>query len=217
VVAIGAALEGRHGSPLDLYPHPPTLAERAAVLVSGPMRFATASVAVAAIALIWAGIQVFSFASADREAAHLRETIATESPTIAPMRSIAQRRSDLLAQVGFVRDGTADRSSLTQTLAAIGASASDGISFDTLNVQHAADGWAATIEGTARGATTTQAVYGLDALLRSIRAQHAVATASLDDFDYPKSAADSLARTGGPVMIAFHLSFAVRHRAEAAR
>jgi hypothetical protein len=210
VVAIGAALEGRHRSPLDLFPHPPTPGQRARALVTGPTRYATAAVAAATIAVVWSAAQVYSLVSANRDTARLRETIAAASPAIAPMRAVAQRRADRMAQATFVRDAIADRSSLTSTLAAIGANASDGISFDTVQVQRATDGWTATIEGTARGATTTQAVYGIDALLKNIRALHAVSTASLDDFDYPKAAADSLARAGAPVTIAFHLSFTVK-------
>lgn len=216
VVAIGAALEGRHRSPLDLYPHPPTAAERARALVQGPTRYVTAAVAAALVAFAWGATQVGSYAAASRETNRLRDTLATETPAIVPMRVVAQRRADLATQAQFVRDGIADRAALTETLAAIASAASEGISFDTVAVQHAGDGWSATIEGTARGTTTTQAVYGLDALLKSIRALHTVSSAALDDFDYPKSADDSLPRAGGPVTIAFHLSFAA-HRAAGAQ
>lgn len=210
VVAIGAALEGRHRSPLDLFPHPPTLGQRAGALVTGPTRYVTAAVAAAAIALLWGATQVSSLVSVNRETARLRDTIAVESPAIAPMRTVALRRADRAAQAGFVRDAIADRSSLTRTLAAIGANAAEGISFDTVRVERSADGWSATIEGRARGATTTQAVYGIDALLRNIRELPTVSAAALDDFDYPKAAADSLARAGAPVTIAFHLSFTAK-------
>lgn len=212
IVAIGAALEGRHDSPLDLYPHPPTAAQRAKRLVRGPARYVTAAVAVAAIALVWSAVQVVSYASPNRETNRLRQTIAAETPAIAPMRQVAQRRADLAAQASFVRNGIADRAAVTRTLAAIGSNAVDGISFDTVHVQRAGEGWSATIEGTARGATTTQAVYRLDAVLKSIRALHTVSTASLDDFDYPKAPDDSVRATSGPVTIAFHLSFTA-HRA----
>jgi hypothetical protein len=213
VIAIGAALEARHPSPLDLYPHPPTLRDRAEVFVRGPMRSVTIATAAAVIAFAWGATQVVSLVSANRETNRLHETIAAETPAIAPMRTVAQRRADLVAQAAFVRGGIDERSTLARTLSAIASSASEGISFDTLSVQRSADGWAATIEGTARGATTTQAVFGLDALLKSIRVQHAVSTAALDDFDYPKSADDSLPRSGAPVTIAFHLSFTARRSA----
>ena len=213
VIAIGAALEARHKAPLDLYPHPPTFTQRAATLVRGPMRYVSIAAAAAAIALIWGSAQVTSFVSAKREIARLSESISAEAETVEPMRVVAQRRADLVAQAQFIRGSIAERSTLGRTLAPIAAGASDGISFDTLQVQRAADGWSAKIEGTSRGATTTQAVYTLDALLRTVRAQHTVSSAALDDFDYPKSANDSLARPAGPVTIAFHLSFTARRDA----
>jgi hypothetical protein len=213
VVAIGAALEARRKTPLDLYPHPPTVAQRAATFVRGPMRYVTAAAVAAGIALIWGAAQVLSLASANRDATRFRDSIAQQTPALSPMRAVAQRRADLVAQAAFVRADIAERSTLTHTLAAIAAIAPDGISFDTLHVQRTGDDWSTTIAGTARGATTTQAVYGLDALLRSIRAQHAVSGASLDDFDYPKPADDSLPHTTGPVTIAFHLSFTSRRDA----
>ena len=214
VIAIGAALEARQKPPLDLYPHPPTATERAAALVHGPMRFVTAAAVAATIAFIWGAWQVASLVSANRATTGFQESIAKQTPATAPMRAVAQRRADLVAQAEFVRAGVGERESLTQTLAAIAANATDGISFDTLHVQRAGDSWATTIEGTARGATTTQAVYGLDALVRSIRGQHGVSAASLDDFDYPKSPNDSLPRAGAPVTIAFHLSFTTRRDAK---
>jgi hypothetical protein len=210
VVAIGAALEARHPAPLDLFPHPLRLRDRASALTRGPMRYVTVAIAAAAIAFIWSAAQVASLVSTNRESDDLRTTIAAEAPVVAPMRGVAQRRADLVSQAAFVRGSIAERASLARTLSAIASSASDAIAFDTLNVQRSADTWSATVEGTARGANTTQAVYALDALLRAIRGQHAVTSASLDDFDYPKSGDDSLPHTGTPVTIAFHLSFTAR-------
>lgn len=211
VIAIGAALEARREAPLDLHPHPPTLAQRAGALVRGPMRYV--AVAAAAIALIWGTAQVASLVSANHETKCLDESIASASAAVAPICAVAQRRADLVAQAQFIRGAGAERASLTRTLSAIATGSSDDISFDTLHIQRPADGWSATIEGTSQGATTTQAVYTLDALLRTIRAQHNVTSAALDDFDYPKSAADSLRPAGGPVTIAFHLSFTARRDA----
>ena len=110
-------------------------------------------------------------------------------------------------------DRIADRSTLTGTLAAISANASESIALDTVHVRRADDGWSATVEGTAHGASTTQAVFGVDALLKGIRALHTVSVASLDDFAYSQAGADSLRSTTTPVTIAFHLSFTVKRAA----
>jgi hypothetical protein len=177
------------------------------------MRYVSAAAIAATIAFVWGAVQVISLVSANRETTRLRESIAEQSAVVAPMRTVAQRRADLVAQAAFIRDGIAERAALTRTLASIAASAGDGISFDTLHVQRAGDGWSTTIQGTARGATTTQAVFGLDALVRSIRGQHGVSSASLDDFDYPKQPGDSLPHAGEPITIAFHLSFTTRRDA----
>jgi hypothetical protein len=40
-----------------------------------------------------------------------------------------------------------------------------------------------------------------------------VSAVSLDDFDYPKPANDSLPRAGEPITIVFHLSFTTRRAA----
>lgn len=213
VVAIGAALEAQHRSPLDLFPHRPTAKRRARALVTGPGRYMTTAVAAAAIALVWGATQVYSFAAARRENARLRETIAAALPATTAMRAVAQRRADRVAQAAFVRDRIADRSTLTGTLAAISANASESIALDTVHVRRADDGWSATVEGTAHGASTTQAVFGVDALLKGIRALHTVSVASLDDFAYSQAGADSLRSTTTPVTIAFHLSFTVKRAA----
>jgi hypothetical protein len=214
VVAIGAALEGRHKSPLDLYPHPLTPRQRVLAHVRGPERYVTAAVAAAAIAFVWSAMQVVPLLSANRETARLRESMTAAAPAIAPMRQVAQRRADLVAQANFARDAIEARGALTRTLSAIAANAPDGISFDTVHVERAGDGWSAVIEGRASGSTTTQAVFSLDALLKDIRALHTVTGAALDDFDYPQPDDDSLPRAGEPVTIAFHLSFTARRAGE---
>jgi hypothetical protein len=213
VVAVGAALEARRKVPLDLFPHQPSVAQRASSFVRGPRRYAAAAALLGAISFAWGAAQVLTLVSARREASRLQASIAEQTAALAPMRPVVQRRADLVSQVSFVRAGIAERALLTRTLAAVVSNASAALSIDTVAVRRADDGWAASVEGTARGTTTTQAVSGIDALVRSIRAQHGVSAVSLDDFDYPKGADDSLPRAAGPTTIVFHASFAIRREA----
>lgn len=215
VVAIGAVLEGRRARPLDLFPHPPTLAERAAKALRGPNAFVAGGVAAALIAALWAGSQVLSLSSMKRENSALRDSIRVAIPATTSMRQIAERRADVVKQAEFIRNGIAERAAFTSTLTAISATLPAGIVFDTLNVNRAQAGWSAYVGGTARGASAADAVRGLQSFLEGLRARQGVASATLDGFDYAPVSADSTKHDSG-VTLHFQVSFALS-RAEAKR
>lgn len=211
VIAMGAVLEARMASPLDLFPHPPTLASRVTSALRGANGIAAAAVAAAVIALLWSGGQMARLASARGDVESLRTTVANAIPAVAPMREVAQRRADVVKQAGFVRATLAERAVISRTLAQISAVAAQGVSFDSVRVSRAAEGWNAAIQGRARGATASQAVYALDAFLRAVRQQPTVSSATLDTFEYPSTVDSTQA---GAVVIQFHLSFEMKRDAE---
>jgi Tfp pilus assembly protein PilN len=215
VVAMGAVLEAKDPQPLDLFPHPPTFAERAREAMQGPNAIVASVGAAAVLAAMWAGFQVGAVSSARRESEALRASISSSTATVAPMRQIAERRADYAHQVDFVRATYVERAALTATLHAIADQAPNGVQFDSLRVSRTADGWASTIVGEAVGATAAQTVRGLDAFYQSIRRRPLVKAATLDDFDYPTTpAADSTASSTQPVKIQFRLSFTLERAAD---
>jgi Tfp pilus assembly protein PilN len=206
VVAMGAVLEGRRARPLDLYPHPPTIAERAAKALSGPNAFVAAGAAVAAIVMLWAASQVTSLSSMRRENEALRDTIRVAIPATASMRQIAERRADVVKQTEFVRNSVAERSAFTTTLTAIGATLPDGVVFDTLNITRSRAGWSSHLGGLARGTSAAEAVRGLQSFLEGLRTREGVSSASLDGFDYATPPSDTTKRDNG-VTLRFQISF----------
>ncbi|MDB4876531.1 MAG: hypothetical protein JWM41_2977 [Gemmatimonadetes bacterium] len=217
VVGMGAVLEARNNGPLDLYPHPPTLASRLATLVRGPNAFATAAAAVALIAGLWCASQYLALAALRGDAARLSASIRSEIPAIEPMRQIAERRGNFAKQVDFLHAARDERATLATSLGAIAQEAPPGIGFDSLQVARSAAGWIAALEGQAIGATAAQAARTLDSFFRSVRARQGVASPSLDHFDYPAPPAsnDSTPKPTGPVVIQFRLSFSMARTAGA--
>jgi hypothetical protein len=210
VVAMGAVLEARRPAPLDFYPHPPTLVERVRESLRGPNGVIAAVGTAAVIAGLWAGAQFSSLYSTRAENARLRSSIRGSVAAVEPLRHVAERRSDYAHAVSFIDATTAERRALTSTLRGIADAVPAAIRFDTLRVARAQDGWAVTIAGEAVGATAAQAAGGLDMFYQSIRRRAGIATATLDEFEYPpRPGADSAKRAGGPVVITFKLSFAM--------
>ncbi len=214
VVAMGAVLEARRERPLDIYPHPPTLGDRASSALRGPNAFVAVAAAVAAIAAVWSVDQVVGLSSVRRENAALRGALAAAVPMIEPMRRVAEQRADVVKQATFLRGTTAERDLVTRTLASLGASASSGIVFDSIRVSRTRAGWSGAVQGRSRGAGASQAVYALDNFLRAVRGQPNVTSATLDDFEFGSAADSAQAIGGGSVSIHFHLSFVIQARGE---
>ena len=210
VVAMGAVLEARRPSPLDFYPHPPTLSERVRESLRGPNGVVAAVGAAAVIAGIWAGTQFVALSSTSAENERLRSSLRGSIATVEPMRKVAEHRADFAHLASFVGATAAERRGLTTTLREIADAAPTGVRFDTLRVARAQNGWTAEIAGEAVGVTTALAAGGLDVFYQSIRRRSGITTATLDEFEYPApSRADSTTKAAGPVVINFKLSFAI--------
>lgn len=208
VVAMGAVLEARSEEPLDLYPHLPTLSDRAQAFLRGPNLVAGAVAVAAVMAGIWALAQFATLGSTRREAETMRASIRSGLTAVAPMRDIAQRRADFARQVAFVRQSDDERSSLTTTLEAIAQEAPPGVRFDSLRVSRIASGWSAVVGGQATGATSAQSVRNLDTFVNSVRLRRGVSAASLDQFDYPASTDTTHGASAG-VAVMFRLTFQI--------
>jgi hypothetical protein len=215
VMAMGAALEARSETPLDLYPHPPTFADRTRAVLRGPKAIVAGAAAAAAIAAVWSGAQFVSLSSLGTERDSLRTAIRSGVPAVEPMRRIAESRADFASRIGVVSATRDERAALSATLQAIAEQTPDGIRFDSLHVVRAADGWSVAIGGNATGPTAAQAVRALDAFYQHMRARSGVSAIALDRFEYSgPSSADSIARVNGPVVAEFHVSFSLARGAE---
>ena len=209
VVAMGAVLEAQSQTPLDLFPHPPTVAERMAVLLRGPNLAVAGATAAAVIAGLWALSQFTTLSSVRGDTARLQTSVDQGIPVVAPMRQIAQRRADFEHQVEFVRKSDGERSTLTRTLEAIAEEAPPGVRFDSLRVSRAPTGWSAGIGGQVTGATAAQAVRNLDTFFSAVRTRGGVSSTSLDQFDYPATGTDSLHTGAHDIVIMFRMSFQI--------
>ena len=209
VVAMGAVLEAQSDTPLDLFPHAPTLSERLSVLSRGPNLAVGSASAAALIAGLWALSQFATLSSVRKNTAALQDSIQRDLSAVAPMRLVAQRRSDFAHQVEFVRTSEGERSELTTTLEAISEETPLGIRFDSLRVSRTPSGWSAAINGQATGATAAQAVHNLDAFFNSVRTREGVSPPNLDQFDYPAATPDSTRSASRGIVIIFRLTFDV--------
>jgi len=208
VIAMGAVLEARQAAPLDLFPHPPTVAERVRNLMRGPNAAVAASVAAAALAILFAGRQVTSLHGDRAATERLRNSLKATIPTVEPMRQIAERRSDFAKQVEYVRSVQGERSALAQSLVAIASTTPDAIRFDSLHVTRSATGWNVIVAGAAKGASGAQAVRSLDGFFTSLRMRDGVSDANLDRLDYPATN-DTTHKAPTAVVIQFRASFAL--------
>jgi hypothetical protein len=217
VVAMGAVLEARQQSALDFYPHPPTFAERVRESLSGFDGVVAAVGAAAVIAGLWGSLQYKSLAETRAENERLGAEVRGGVATVQMLRQVAERRWDYSHSVRFIEATNAERLALTTSLRGIADVAPAGVRFDTLRVARAESGWTANIAGEAVGATAAQAAGALDVFYQSIRRRNGIATATLDEFEYPTPrGADSARKAAGPVVINFKLSFVIA-RAEGHR
>ncbi|HTE44668.1 MAG TPA: hypothetical protein VK636_05445 [Gemmatimonadaceae bacterium] len=215
VLAMGAVLETQSAVPLDLFPHPPTISERVAKAFRGPNAIMAAAASAAVIAGIWAATQFAALSSVRQDAVRLQAELRGDVASVVPMRQIAERRADFDREVAFVRDGRGERADLTASLQGIADQLPPGVRFDSVRVSRTATGWLASIGGEATGVTSAQAVRNLEAFYELVRARRGVSAPVLDQLDYPSSTdADAIRKPGAPIVIQFHVSFAVARPAE---
>ncbi len=219
-VAMGAVLEAQRQTPLDLFPHAPTVVKRVGAMLRGPNAIAAAAATAAAIAGMWAVLQFTTLAGARSELATVQKAIAAGVPAVEPMRLVAERRADFARQMAFLRGAHDERRMLTTTLQALAEGLPAGVRFDSVRVSRTPTGWSAAIGGQSAGGSAAQAVRGFDTFYQSVRSRPGIAVPTLDHFDYPAAAAveDSThSASAAPVVIQFHLSFSMAPKPEAAR
>ncbi|HVX37973.1 MAG TPA: hypothetical protein VHB25_00270 [Gemmatimonadaceae bacterium] len=217
IVAMGAVLEARHAAPLDLFPHPPTASQRIARALRGPNAIVAAAASAAMLAALWAASQFWALQSTRRESAALEAGVRQGITQVAPIRDVAQRRADAAKQVEFIRASTRERSTLAAELSEVAGALPAAVRLDSILVSRAKDGWATSIEGTAAGETTADAVRALDLFYSAVRGRSDVSDPNLDQFDYAtptavgdtaaKKQADAPPTSGGPVTLQFRMSF----------
>jgi len=218
VVAMGAVLEARRGTPLDFYPHPPTWSDRARMMLRGPNAVVAGAAAAAMIVWLWSAGQFAALSSLRSVSDSLRTAVRAAGPTVEPMRRLAERRADFAHEAAFVGATRAERSALADVLRAIAQRVPDELRFDSLTVARANGAWSASIAGQSTGATAARAVRALDAFYQAVRSRPEVGSATLDQFDYSApGGADSTRIAGGPVVANFRMSFSIARPAEGGR
>jgi hypothetical protein len=190
VVAMGAVVEARRSAPLDLFPHPPTTADRARAALRGPNALVAGAAAVAVIAALWSGSRFAELTATHRHASALQDSVRRAMPLVEPMRAVAQRRADFANQISFVRGTYEERTRLAATLTSIASSMPASIRIDSLHMTRVANGWSGAIGGEVSGQTGALAVRGLDDFYRAARAARGVGSVTLDRFDYPTASAE---------------------------
>jgi Tfp pilus assembly protein PilN len=207
-VAMGAVLEAESEHPLDIYPHPPTLLERARTALRGTQGVATAAATAALVAGLWAALQITSIHNAERDVQSLRNQINTSLPTLAPIRRMVDRRAAYSEQLDIAEQVHGQRAMLAGQLASLASFAPASIHFDSLTVTRTQNGWTVSVAGEAASSSAAESVHALNQFYEALRSGSGVTAPSLDRFDYPaRTVADSSAHRGDDVKIQFRVSY----------
>ena len=212
VVAMGGVVGAQSSRPLDLFPHPPSLRERAAVALRGPNAIVAGVAAATILAIGWSSMQFAALSTARNDVAALETSVRTALPAVARMRQVAEQREDVVTTRNYLREVRDERTTVTRTLADIASSTPVGIQFDSLRAVRSASGWTAIVQGESRAATTAEAVRSLDAFYRTMRGVQGIGSPNIDQFDYrAPTPADSTHEAAGPepVVLEFRVSFAI--------
>jgi hypothetical protein len=168
-IAMGAVLESETPTPLDLIDHPPHLGARIRSAVRGPWRFAVPAAGIAAVALVWGGIQFGGLFAKRREIEDLRGQVQQGLPALEQIREAVQERA-LIAQL---RETTGmshgERRRLAAILARLASAAPGTVHFDSLSIVRMSDGWRGSVQGTASATTGAEAVRGITGFIRSVQ------------------------------------------------
>ncbi|MFI5230227.1 MAG: hypothetical protein ACHQWU_14225, partial [Gemmatimonadales bacterium] len=207
-VAMGAVLEAESEHALDIYPHPPTLFERARTSLRGAQGLATAAAAAALIAGLWATLQITGVHSAERDVQSLRDQINTSLPALAPIRGVVERRAAYSERIDIAERVRTERAVLTGQLAALAMTAPASVHFDSLSVTRTPNGWTVSVAGETSSNSAAESVDALNQFYEALRSRAGVTSPSLDQFDYPvRTLADSTARADANVKIQFRVSY----------
>jgi hypothetical protein len=157
-VAMGAVLAAREPDRLDLFPRVPALDQRMRAALKGPSAAITALCAVAAIALIWAGVQFASLLGERRTMIDLQSEVTRATSAVAALRQSAQGREELAGIRKTLLSVREDRRKLATLLSTLAASAPAGARVDSFNIQRTADGLKTIVFGRATGLSGSAAV-----------------------------------------------------------
>ncbi|MGH7621829.1 MAG: hypothetical protein ACREMU_05780, partial [Gemmatimonadaceae bacterium] len=207
-VAMGAVLEAESEHPLDIYPHPPTLLERARTALRGTQGLATTAAAAALVAGLWAALQITSVHNSERDVQSLRNQINTSLPALAPLRRVVERRAGYSERLDIAERVRGERAMLAKQLASLASVAPAAIHFDSLTVARTQNGWTVSVAGEAASTSAAESVRALNQFYEALRSGAGVTAPSLDQFDYPvRTTADSSAHREGDVRIQFRVSY----------
>jgi hypothetical protein len=200
VVALGAALGAGARQSIDLFPHPPTLEARAREALRGPRGIAAAALTVAALALIWFGVQYSSISRTSRKVEELRASIARELPRLEPIKEVASHRAGYVHAVSAVRTTQNERAQLTAALAGLAAAAPVGMTFDSLAITRRPDALSGALTGHVSGTSAGEAMKALDRFYSWARDRSGLTQVDLDQFDYPAATPDTTKRVKATVV-----------------
>ena len=207
-VAMGAVLEAESEHPLDIYPHPATLLERARTALRGTQGMATAAATAALVAGLWAALQITSVHNAERDVQSLRNQINTSLPALAPIRRVVERRAAYSERLDIAERVRGERAMLAGQLASLASITPAAIHFDSLTVTRTQNGWTVSVAGEAASSSAAESVHALNQFYEALRGGAGVTAPSLDRFDYPaRTVADSSAHHDGDVKIQFRVSY----------
>jgi hypothetical protein len=209
VVALGAVLDAGARQSVDLFPHPPTLEQRAREALRGPRGVAAAAALVAAIAFLWFGVQYASISQTRHKVEALRASLMRELPTLDPIKHVANRRAGYVGAVTAIQQARNERAQFTSVLSAIASLAPTGLTFDSLSVARRADGWSGDLSGHVVGSSAADALRALDRFFGTVHDRSGVSAVDLDQFDYLAVPVDSTKRErSSNVTLVFRMTLA---------
>lgn len=213
VVAMGAVLEGDDSHPIDILPHPPSLAERVRDSFRGAQGIATVTSAVAAVVAFWAVMQVNHVRRDNQEVLRLRDQLNASLQAAAPIRQAAERRAGFMQRIIVSDDVRVERLGLSTELAGLANILPRTMHFDSLVVARTQTGWTTRVHGEVATPSAAESVRDLNDFFRGLDKRPGVTSATLDQFEYPAATAHDSAEKAhddGLVRIHFQVSFASR-------
>jgi hypothetical protein len=209
VVALGALLGAGMPPAIDLFPHPPTLEQRAREALRGPRGVAVATALVAAMAFLWFVVQYTSISQNRHQADALRASVMREIPTLDPIKQVAKHRAGYVGAVKAVQQARTERAHFISVLSAIATLAPTGVTFDSLAIARRADGWSGGLSGHVVGSSAADALRALDRFYGMVHDRSGVSAVDLEQFDYLTPAVDSTKRErSSSVTLVFRMTLA---------
>jgi Tfp pilus assembly protein PilN len=129
---------------------------------------AIATLALAAMVLIWAVAGALSAGTAARALRIARQQIDRESHDITPLREIAGRRKLVADAVAMMQEVASERKELQRGLAAIFSAVPASVQLDSVSIERVGNGWSAWMAGTVRGQTSDDADRRLNDFYRAL-------------------------------------------------